>query len=301
GDRMLVAAQIFPAALPAEFSHPAFAFFNASPLFAALAPNGLHLWREGADLVAVFTRGEEPVFWETLPATASRAEIFSWLERAGLSLAEEEVIPQSLTFHDFTGTAATPSYCESAPASPAPHPLLREALPACDWKSPARMAREASNRKKKNLRGIAEFAAAVYLGSFLTFAGWAGWQHWRAAKLRDEIAAIEPEVRRLQKAGKQWDILVPTVEGSFFPLEILHRIIQKMPPDGVRLTQYDFDNPKIGIQGEAKSVSAAAELLAGLSGTDGLSHVRWEMPPPALLPNNTARFAISGELTDEKN
>jgi hypothetical protein len=49
------------------------------------------------------------------------------------------------------------------------------------------------------------------------------------------------------------------------------------------------------VEGEASQVSAAAEYFQKIQdGEAGSTGVRWDMPPPSLQANNTAKFVING-------
>lgn len=302
GERLLVCAQIFPISPPAAFAHPAFAQFNASVLFATLDPDCLHLWQEAEDIVAVFTRGDQVVYWETAPQKSNEKELFSWLERMGLSLMEEGIVSSEIDFKNFLPRfQPAPLYCRKTLATDLPHPAVCEKLPVCEWKPDQRRAWESSAKKRKNLLRLAVGVGAIYLSLLAAFGGWIAWQRWQIIRVTEEVAAVEPQARRLQVSGRQWNVLSSTVEPSRFPLEVLHHLVAQMPEEGIRLTQFDFDDPTVGIQGEARSVTAASQFYSAISTYDKLAHIRWEMPPPALLPNNTARFVISGVLDHEKN
>lgn len=295
-ERTLVCAHVYPTGLPERFSHRVFARFNASPAFAALQPDCLHLWREEGDLIAVFTRGEEAVYWEPIRNPTPD------LERIGLMLIAEAVLVAPLNFQNYSlEQLPAPSYCHSSLSVEAALPSLRDRPPVCEWKSPTRRAWEDRIRKRTSAIRLGVVAAAVYLAVAVCLGAWLGWQHWEVARLEHQIAEREPEIRRLQQAGREWNAVVTTIEAPRFPVEVLLQLVQQMPPEGIRLTQFEFDDPKVALLGEAQSVSIASHFLSQINGARELAHIRWEMPPPTLLPNNTARFVIAGAMTHEEN
>ncbi len=295
-ERMLVCAQVFPFPFPDKFSHPAFSFFNASPLFVSLEEDTLHLWREGADIVAVFTRGEKPIYWETIPFLTSHLELLAWLECMGLLLREQGFLAPEMGFISFLDfDLPAPSF--RTVATELSMPPLREELPLCEWKSPPRRTVEKAQKRKEAVVKIISVTGGVYLLFIIAFLGWVGVQHWEASRLRQKISAIEPEIRKLQEVRRQWNILASTIEATGFPIEILHFIVKQMPSEGMWLTQFEFDNQKLGISGEAENVSTAAQFFTNVG--QELPHIQWDMPPPALLSNNKARFAIAGVITNE--
>ena len=302
GDRALVCAQIFLADTPVAFSSAALTYFNASALFVELDANCVHLWQEGGDIVAVFTRGFEPIYWETIPTTTTGEAIGAWLNCVCLALQSEEILSCKPGFKSFLSRVVPmPLCCGEAKAAELSHPPLRERLPVCEWKPESKRRQDQRLAKRRRIVGAAVGVGAVYVLLLAIFWGWIGWQRWQIIQVRREIAAIEPEAKKAQAASRQWRVLSPAVESSWFPLEILHRLVGQLPEDGIRLTQFDFNDPTVGIQGEARSVTAASQFFTAISQGKELSHIRWEMPPPALLPNNTARFVIAGTLGDEKN
>jgi|GEM_PF-5604870 hypothetical protein len=292
-DRMLICAQVFPLPFPEQFQHPAFGYFNASPLVANLNRDTLHLWQEGSDIVAVFTYEESPIYWETVPLTTP--ELFTWLECIWLPLMEEEFLGTKIDFLNFLDlNLTTPTFCSTTlkahPSSPRA-PLLRETLPSCDWKSPQRRSVEKARKTRKTIVQTGLAVGGLCLFFIAAFWTWVGFRHFQANRLAQKIKAIEPEIHVLLATQRRWNELAPTIEASGFPVELLRSVVEQMPPEGMWLTQFEFDNQKVNISGEASTVSVAAQFFTSLN----RAQMQWEMPPPALLSNNRARFVISGK------
>ncbi len=77
-------------------------------------------------------------------------------------------------------------------------------------------------------------------------------------------------------------------------MEILRQVVESLPPQGIRLTIFDVAPERITVEGEAISASHATKYFETVSQQAGMADIDWQMPPPALLPNNTARFQIVG-------
>ena len=84
------------------------------------------------------------------------------------------------------------------------------------------------------------------------------------------------------------------MDQHLYPLETLHTVVNSMGPAGARLTVFEMSPDKILVEGEAANVSVATELFKALQGSHEAADITWEMPPPALQANSTARFIING-------
>lgn len=293
-NRILVCAQIFPEPFPSLFDRPLFSHFNASPRFAGLEENALHIWREGSDIVAGFTRGKEPLYWETLPFPASDTELSTWLDCIYLPLREDEFLSAELKFiNHLNFKLPTPHFCTPAIHPPLSAPPLCEKLPLCHWKPTSHRAIEKANQKRKAyvLAGLVGCGLyLLFIGIFLT---WVGLRHFEVNRMRRKVQTIDPAVHSIMEVQKQWDLLGPTIDPPGFPIEILHLVVKQMPAEGMWLTKFEFVHQNVAISGEAASVSVAAQFFTDISRV--LSKIQWDMPPPTLLSNNRAKFVISGK------
>ncbi|PWU07623.1 MAG: hypothetical protein C5B47_05840 [Verrucomicrobia bacterium] len=293
-NQLLVCGQIFPEPFPTLFCHSAFGYVNASPLFAQLEENAVHLWQEGLDIVVVFTREKEPVYWETIPFPSLNTELLSWMNCIYFSLKEADILPAELKFINYLKSELlTPHFCIISITTQLSAPPLSEKLPLCDWKSPSRRTMEIARRKRKNYVLVGSLGGGLYLLFIATLSMWAGLRYLEANRMRHKIEALEPEIRSLMEIQKQWVLLGTTIDSTGFPIEILHFIVKQIPAEGMWLTQFEFDNQKVTISGETESVSIAAQFFSGISKI--LPQMQWDMPPPSLLSNNRAKFVISGK------
>jgi len=132
----------------------------------------------------------------------------------------------------------------------------------------------------------------VLLGVGLYF----GWLSLRAQSLRSELAALEAEVSLFQDTARDWRLVRSAVDSDFYPVEILYGLVQNMPANGLRLTLYDMTDGRVTVQGEAASASQATQFFAAVSAVPALQPLQWQMPTPALLPNNAAQFQLTGNV-----
>lgn len=294
--RTLVTCAVFPQELPEPWANRFFGRYEASPFLRGLPEDAVALWLEGEDVVAVFTRGDQPVHWATIDRTESRATIGRWLERLELPLLAAGILERPP--HRIVVDANLPGdepFLTGVPVEQAELPAsLKNAR--FIWKpESARIAEQQTAARRKIRRAILALAA-LYLVGALGAGVHLGWLAWKAASLRKQIAALETATAEFQPVMREWRTVGPGAEPGFFPLEILHLLALNLPPRGVRLTTFDFGGNKIFVEGEATSAGLAAEFYSALSRDEALREIRWKMPSPSLQPNNAARFQLSGVL-----
>jgi hypothetical protein len=78
-------------------------------------------------------------------------------------------------------------------------------------------------------------------------------------------------------------------------VEVLYRCSRHLPSKGVRFTLFQIKGGSVLLVGEGDNVSGVVELQNKLANDKELAEYRWKMPPPRILPNNVARFEISGD------
>jgi hypothetical protein len=73
-----------------------------------------------------------------------------------------------------------------------------------------------------------------------------------------------------------------------------------IPADGLKLTLFDQSVKdgalKVLIVGEAAAPNAAFAFTESLRNNPAWQGFTWEIPPPTILPNSTARFTMEGSF-----
>ncbi len=298
GGKTLVVAAIFPAEAPAPYSGTDFARYEASPFLVEPGENGVALWREGDDLVAVFSRGTAVVYWATLDWPASPAQIRIWLEMLSLQLIATKILetaPRRIVLDPALGDLDLTGHFPGAPRENASFPpTLKNADFAWKPETTREIERKADSTRKT--RQIALALAAVYLVFALAAGLHLGWLAWKSRLLQNQIAALEAATSEFQPVVREWRFIGPGAESANFPLEILHHVVRNLPASGIRLTIYDTTDGRVTIEGEAVSATLASQFFSAMTNDGDLQRMNWQMPTPALLPNNAARFQLTGAL-----
>jgi len=298
--RTLVMASVFPNTLPKDPSEKIFDYYEASPLLLALPENAVSLWREGENLVAAFARQDKCVYWETIDFEPDPQAVSRWLSRTVMALMSEKLLqgyPVLANFLPELPSAKLPDADEAATTtlSERAHlPSLSEAK--CEWKPPTAYAMEEKRHKSARVRRILQLGALAYVAFVLAVGGSIWRMGFDANHLRREVAQLQEETQRFEPTARQWKVIEPSVQSAIFPLEILHQAVKHMPDDGIRLTAFVLADRAYRIEGDATSASVASKYFSSLSGDPEVSDLRWEMAPPALLPNSAAHFQIQGKL-----
>jgi hypothetical protein len=301
--RTLVRAVVFPSDWPEELAGLPGRQYEPSPGLAVLADQSVHLWREGDDLVAAVTWRGQLVCWETMHWSTDPRETAGWLRCFLLQLKNEADITDDLRVRSWN-TDIPSSFEDLSPAPPLSEkdrsegPLVRLPEEASAWLPPIRRQAEAAGRRRKSLVVTLAGIALIILGA-LVLAGGLYWKGCREIRDLDaRIAVAEREAVPYREAAEQWRRIEAAVDHRHFPVEILHHLVAAMPASGVRLTVFESSPENILVEGEAQNVSAATEFFANVRGSEGLQTLSWEMPPPSLQANNTARFVINGVRAD---
>jgi hypothetical protein len=294
----LVRAVVFPVDLTSELSGLNYRHFEASPLLLPLAPDSANLWMENGELVLCLTRGGSVIAWETLDATSTPEDLRVWIRLFLLQLRAEGVIDEIRSWYDFTGTLQDADRILPPGASFSPPGPVDPILPAelSSWKPASAISIIQRADRTRQIRGILKYAALAYLVLLAAALGYIGALKLQLASATSKRNSLSSEVERFAPTSRAWQAVASTVETSQFPLEILHKLVRNLPPTGIRLTLMDMSGDNVIVEGEATSISLPAGFLAALESDGEFHEVAWEMAPPSLLPNNTARFQMRGTI-----
>ncbi len=299
--RTLVIAAVFPAELPGGFEAPAFDRYEASPFLLGLEEDAVTLWREDGDLVAAFTSGPEVVCWETTRFTDDPEEISNWLRLLWLQLSGEGIVSGNLRLINHAAEIdrtrlRLPAVIQPVTLPKADGEPMSPTLAAArfQWKPAGALAHERTLRRRKQTRQIAFAIASAYAAIVLVLLGAWGVLQLQLGALRAEAAKLGAEVDKFQPVAREWRVIAQTAESGFFPLEILHFLVGKLPGDGIRLTKFALSEGLVTVEGEANSLSMASDYFTAITGDEGLRQLKWEMPTPITLPNSSAQFRIQG-------
>lgn len=269
----------------------------ATPLESMAWPSDrVVLFREQNHWAAVVTRGNLPVYFAVfsgseLPVQAATdlACMVEGLRRGGVLAALTGV-----TLWDAAGSETEQALRSDLglPVVLAARPPWQPAAGASDLIHPAVLRHRAGQDRARLVKQV----VAVMGGVLLLVLGVAGGRVLWAAR---ELNALESEYRSLRADSEAirevavlWRQVETTVDPAFYPLEHLRAVSALLPPNGVRLTEFQWKDGKLRLTGEASDTTMAFAYAEGLK---SLKPFSWEMDPPNIQPNNSAQFVVKGK------
>lgn len=299
-NEALLQVTVLPANLAPRYWHGEVTEYAVSPACLPLEPNAVSIWREHGAWVAAVTREGKLLHFQSLaepgPDGAMALEIWMMLSPLEAGNMIEARLPvvfyrqegDTIDLAGWNQSGATAATVRDFPPPVRP-PSPRECVPIA--------VRKVQEEKKKSAQRqrVAFAAAAVYLALVLVLAGQTLWLHWRARSLQSELEGMAPAVTATKEAMDKWEALMPTLEPSTYPLEVLFQTARLLPKDGVRLTLFEMNLDRLLIQGEASTLAAAIKFQDDLKkNTDLEALYDWTAEAPKQLPNGSTRFQIDG-------
>jgi hypothetical protein len=165
--------------------------------------------------------------------------------------------------------------------------------------APALTPPEIKNRKarqEKSLRNmrIMAGAAVVYLVLVLAWLGWLGSMRVKINSERAWLQARQSQIDEVKAATARWTAIESSVFPDRYPIEVLFRLTELLPAEGVRFTSFNISNGNVLARGEARNVQDAFSYMEKVKGTDKLGGFSWNMPQPNPLPNGNYSFQMDG-------
>lgn len=279
-------------ALPADH-------YEISARLLPLPEDGIAIWRELGRFVAAFTREGTLVHLTLLAATELDAGAVMELRDVLMALDAHEFLDRVSEVKVWHGCepaflqmlAGTLSSSEVTTGQrPAPQPPAR----AADL-VPAQVALERGEQhQRRRLVQLATVLAAVFV---IVFASWAFllWQQERGI-LGDEKALqnLGPQVSSVQEAKQAWMAMEAAVNPDLYAVELYHQIVSLLPPSGVRLNEFQIDNDKITVRGEASDTQKGLDFREQLTNSPALSRFDWNIPVPKSLDGTRVQFDAVG-------
>jgi Tfp pilus assembly protein PilN len=126
------------------------------------------------------------------------------------------------------------------------------------------------------------------------------WQRLQLRRLSAELAAIDSPAREAQNLVTSWNEFRPALDPTAFAIDQLDAVASQIPGEQVRLTQYNYDNGRLVITGEAVDVSQAYEFFEKVKKVPMLQDYDWTSRQPQLAGRNKVRFEMEGVRPDAK-
>jgi hypothetical protein len=120
----------------------------------------------------------------------------------------------------------------------------------------------------------------------------------KTAALRAEVARVAPEADGVRTAQTRWDLLEAALDVEGYPLELLHKCVQILPPKGVQLTEFQVSDNRIYLVGNASKYPVAMSFKNDLEKAPLLADFTWEFDTPDIQGDSSALFSATGIKND---
>jgi hypothetical protein len=297
-NRTLVLVGLLPAVLPDHLKIDAYPAFDVSARYFPWPENALTIWQEQGKLAAVFTRGKNVVYFQTLgedrcsDRTAQtliclRASLE--IQRVSESIAGIEVWadlkPEEIA--TLKNALDLPVRQTECPSPVAPTVTWNLCPPEVSRSKKEHQARQWKGRALLIALAVYVLIVALLLGRFFVTAA-------HLHSVRTWQAEHATELDSIHLAQADWQRLEPVVDTNGYPLELLLQCAKAIPTDQLHLTLFELEDGKVQLKGEATNVAAAYVFLDHLKAEPQLSTYVWKMDEPHLLPNDLAQLEIEG-------
>jgi len=98
------------------------------------------------------------------------------------------------------------------------------------------------------------------------------------------------------QAQAHWLAMEGAINPDLYPVEVFHQIVSLLPEEGIRLKEFQIENGKIIVSGEATTVQHALGFKGRLAACAALQHHAWNFPQPSIREDNRAEFRAEGTL-----
>lgn len=273
--------------------------FEPSACMLPLPDNSLVVWKELGRFVVAFTRGSMLLHVCLLASRRLDADaafelrdLFAALQTHGFldelaavhvwTRCETDFVPQLACLFEAAAVIKEPRPDPRPPAEPSG--LL-----------PAQVAamRLQKQRKRRQMSLMAA-AAMVYL---CFFAAWWLRLQWRESRLNQadrEVVVAQPEIDLVREAQAHWLEMEGAINPDMYPVELFHQIVSLLPNEGIRLKEFQMEDGKLIVSGEATTVSHALGFKDRLAACEPLQHYTWNFPVPSIREDNRAEFRAVG-------
>jgi len=272
--------------------------FEISPRLFAVPFGEAAIWRELGRCVVAFTHGDELVHFSVMSARKLNAEAATEIRDLVCALQVQGFLAKLGGLRVWTQTE--PGFEEAikkllsvqAIAEPKPAPRLPSLASGI---FPPEAARRRRDKARK--RGQAQMVMALAALYVLCFTAWAGWLKWREhklAKMTTLLEEVRPAVDTVRREQARWQVFDAATNPDQYPVELFQRIASLLPPEGIRLKQFDIEPNKIMLVGEASTVGHAKKFQSDVTSSPQLQQYTWNFPQPTILEDSRANFRAEG-------
>jgi len=286
-----------------EFAAKALSFESPALLFPPENADIL-VWREFGNLCFALYRDGLCVFFSATGESTPGPAFCGLLSRTALRLRAEGVLQRIPARIRMLGTFEQ-SDCEAVGHSlridwdhlrEIPPPSIPEHVSEC---APPIGNTEILKRARiKKASVAAAIILAVYAGILLIVAADLAAKKIELSGLDSRINALAEQSGSAEKLVADWKAFRPAVDPGEFAIDQLAAVAGEIPGEQVRLTQYNLDNGRLVIAGEAVDVSQAYEFFERVKRNTLLGDFEWTTRQPQLAGRNKVRFEMEGAKPD---
>lgn len=303
GRALVLALAVSDDEISNEFAAKAISF---EPLALLLDSSNADIlvWREFGNLCFALYRDNLCVFFSATGESTPGPAFCGLLARTALRLRAEGVLARIPARIRLLGSFE-PSDCEAVGhalridwdhVSEIPAPNIPERLSEC---APATGNTEILKRARiKKASVAAAIILAVYAGILLVVAADLAAKKIELSGLASRIDTLAEQSSSAEKLVADWKAFRPAVDPGEFAIDQLAAVSGEIPGEQVRLTQYNLDNGRLVIAGEAVDVSQAYEFFERVKRNTLLGDFEWTTRQPQLAGRNKVRFEMEGAKPD---
>jgi len=277
--------------------------FEVSPFLFDLPENSLILWRELGKVVAVVTRRDRPVHFQTLgsqvitEAAVHELElVLMQLDMQGMDGGLEQVVLWTEAVEPEGEAALRQAFGVPVVRRKKPVPELPE-VPAGFLPRQVAEARVAAARLQRTRR-LAGLAALAYLAIAGAYGFFAVRDIMAARALKTQRDALESIAGNVDSERIRWLAMLEVTHADRYPLERFYQVAKTLEEGSqVRLTKFTFEPNRLVVTGEAENIPRAITYQNSLSRDPGLADYEWDKTAPrGDQKTGFASFQVVGNL-----
>ena len=279
--------------------------YEPSACLLRLPADGMAVWKELGRLVVVFTRGGLLLHVSALTARELDVDAAFEIRDVCAALQTHGFMSHLEAVHVWTqcGTDFVPQMAclfEHASVIKEPRPDPEPPVHASNLLPVQVAVKKLAHQRKMRQMTLLAAAALVYL---CFFGAWWLSIEWREAGLEKALAQIstqQPEIEIVREAQANWAEMESAIDPDLYPAEIFHQVVSLLPPEGIRLKEFQIDGGKLVVAGEATTVNHALGFKDKLAACAPLQRYAWNFPVPRIRDeDNRAEFRAVGTLNGE--
>jgi hypothetical protein len=275
------------------------ASFEPSALMLPLPADSLMVWKELGRFVVAFTHGERLLHVTLLASRSLDADAAFEMRDLTAALQAHGFLVKPSSVHvwtrcepDFAPQLACLFENAGVVKEPRPDPRLpREASGLL----PTQVAVMRLQKQRRNRQlSLMAVAAMVYLCFFTAWWLRLQWRESRSNQVEQELVATQPEVDSVREAQEHWQAMEGAINPDLYPVELFHQVVSLLPDEGIRLKEFQIEDGRLVVSGEATTVNHALGFKDRLAVCKPLQRYTWDFPVPSIREDNRAEFRAVG-------